>query len=78
VDSRNSHGTGCTYAAALAANLALGRDLREAVGLAKEYVAGAIRHGLPIGRGHGPMGHFWQGLPPAEGPQGGRPRRAEP
>jgi len=66
VDSRNSHGSGCTFAAALAANLALGRGLKEATGLAKEYVAGAIRHGLPIGHGHGPMDHFWRGLPARE------------
>jgi hydroxymethylpyrimidine/phosphomethylpyrimidine kinase len=65
VNTRNAHGSGCTFAAALTANLALGRDLKEATGLAKEYVAGAIRHGLPIGRGHGPMDHFWRGLPPA-------------
>ena len=58
VHSRNSHGSGCTFAAALAANLALGRLLPEATRLAKEYVVGAIRHGLPIGRGHGPMDHF--------------------
>jgi hydroxymethylpyrimidine/phosphomethylpyrimidine kinase len=63
IDSRNSHGSGCTFAAALAANLALGHPLADAVRLAKEYVAGAIRHGLPIGHGHGPMDHFWRGVP---------------
>jgi hydroxymethylpyrimidine/phosphomethylpyrimidine kinase len=62
VDSRNSHGSGCTFAAALAANLALGHPLAEATRLAKEYVVGAIRHGLPIGRGHGPLDHFWAGI----------------
>jgi hydroxymethylpyrimidine/phosphomethylpyrimidine kinase len=62
VESRNSHGSGCTFAAALAANLALGQPLVEAVRLAKEYVEGAIRHGLPIGHGHGPMDHFWNGV----------------
>lgn len=66
VRSRNSHGSGCTFAAALTANLALGRTLEEATGLAKDYVVGAIRHGLPIGRGHGPMNHFWKGIPAAE------------
>jgi hydroxymethylpyrimidine/phosphomethylpyrimidine kinase len=55
-----THGTGCTFASAIAANLALGRPLFESVKHAKAYVAGAIRHGLPIGNGHGPLNHFWQ------------------
>lgn len=62
--TRHTHGTGCTFAAALAANLALGRTLDAAVGRTVEYVAGAIRHGLPIGRGHGPVDHFWRGVDP--------------
>jgi hydroxymethylpyrimidine kinase/phosphomethylpyrimidine kinase len=59
IDTRNTHGTGCTFASAIAAYLALGQTLPEAVRLAKEYVTGAIRHGLPIGQGHGPLNHFW-------------------
>ena len=59
IDTRNTHGTGCTFAAALAARLALGAPLVEAVLQAQTYVAGAIRHGLAIGRGHGPLDHFW-------------------
>lgn len=59
IDTRNTHGTGCTFASAIAAYLALGHTLPEAVGKAKEYVTGAIRHGLPIGQGHGPLNHFW-------------------
>jgi len=59
IDSRNTHGTGCTFAAALAANLALGRALPDAVERAKDYVAHAIRHGFAIGHGHGVLGHFW-------------------
>lgn len=62
VASRNSHGSGCTFAAALTANLAIGYPLVEATRRAKDYVVGAIRHGLPIGRGHGPMDHFWNGV----------------
>jgi hydroxymethylpyrimidine/phosphomethylpyrimidine kinase len=62
LESRNSHGSGCTFAAALTANLALGQPLVEAARLAREYVVGAIRHGLPIGRGRGPMDHFWNGV----------------
>jgi hydroxymethylpyrimidine/phosphomethylpyrimidine kinase len=60
VDSASTHGTGCTFASAIAANLALGRPLREAVERAKTYVGGAIRHAAAIGRGHGPLDHFWR------------------
>jgi hydroxymethylpyrimidine/phosphomethylpyrimidine kinase len=59
VAGRHTHGTGCTYAAAIACHLALGRTLLEAVPLAQRYVAGAIRAGIDVGRGHGPMDHFW-------------------
>jgi hydroxymethylpyrimidine/phosphomethylpyrimidine kinase len=64
--SRSAHGSGCSFSAALAANLALGRSLPDATRLAKAYVAGAIEHGLPIGRGHGPMDHFWKGVPASQ------------
>jgi hydroxymethylpyrimidine/phosphomethylpyrimidine kinase len=60
VHGRHTHGTGCTFAAALAAHLALRRTLRDAIPLAQNYVAGGIRHGLAIGKGHGPLDHFWQ------------------
>ncbi len=60
IEGRHTHGTGCTFAAALAARLALGTSLDEAVPMAQEYVAGGIRHGLEIGRGHGPLHHFWR------------------
>ncbi|MEQ1869048.1 MAG: bifunctional hydroxymethylpyrimidine kinase/phosphomethylpyrimidine kinase [Vicinamibacterales bacterium] len=60
IATRNTHGTGCTFASAIAANLATGSTLAEATGEAQRYVAGAIRHGLPIGHGHGPLDHFWQ------------------
>jgi hydroxymethylpyrimidine/phosphomethylpyrimidine kinase len=59
VPGRSTHGTGCTFAAALAAHLALGHPLDDAVGRAQRYVAGAIRHAPGLGRGHGPMDHFW-------------------
>lgn len=52
----HTHGTGCTMAAAIAANLALGRSLAEAVAAAKHYVARAIEHAPGLGRGHGPLG----------------------
>ena len=57
--ARSTHGTGCTYAAAVTAALAQGRDLDVAVAEAKRYVEGAIRHAVPLGRGHGPVNHFW-------------------
>jgi len=60
VPGRHTHGTGCTYSAALACHLALGRTLAEAIPLAQAYVAGAIRAGIDVGRGHGPMDHFWR------------------
>jgi hydroxymethylpyrimidine/phosphomethylpyrimidine kinase len=59
IPGRHTHGTGCTFAAAIAAHLAQGRRLEEAVPLAQYYVAGAIRHAPDLGRGHGPMDHFW-------------------
>jgi hydroxymethylpyrimidine/phosphomethylpyrimidine kinase len=54
----STHGTGCTFAAALAAHIALGRSLRDAVPLAQGYVANAIRYAPGLGRGHGPMHHL--------------------
>lgn len=59
IDTRNTHGTGCTYASAIAAYLAKGDDVHEAVSRAKDYVTGAIKHGLDLGQGAGPLGHFW-------------------
>ncbi|MGH9350525.1 MAG: bifunctional hydroxymethylpyrimidine kinase/phosphomethylpyrimidine kinase [Vicinamibacterales bacterium] len=60
IEGRCTHGTGCTFAAAITSHLALGRTLAEAVPLAQDYVAGAIRLGLDVGRGHGPLHHFWR------------------
>jgi hydroxymethylpyrimidine/phosphomethylpyrimidine kinase len=60
IAGRSTHGTGCTFAASLASHLALGKSLFDAVPLAQEYVAGGIRHGLEIGRGHAPLHHFWR------------------
>lgn len=60
IHTRNTHGTGCTFASAIAAYLARGLALAAATAHAQTYVAGAIRHGLAIGHGHGPLDHFWQ------------------
>ena len=57
---RNTHGTGCTLSAAIAANLALGRHDEDAIERAKEYLTGAIGNAPGIGRGHGPLNHFWR------------------
>jgi hydroxymethylpyrimidine/phosphomethylpyrimidine kinase len=59
IHTRNTHGTGCTFAAAIAANLALGRPLQDAVARAKQYVARAIETGFAIGQGHGVLDHLW-------------------
>jgi len=60
LDGRAAHGTGCTFAAAVAAWLALGRSPAAAAAAAKEYVAQAMLHSAPIGHGHGPLNHFWR------------------
>lgn len=59
VDTTNTHGTGCTLAAAITANLALGNDLLTSVRRAKDYVTTALRYALDIGKGQGPVGHFF-------------------
>jgi hydroxymethylpyrimidine/phosphomethylpyrimidine kinase len=60
IPTRNTHGTGCTLSAAIAAGLAKGLELREAVGAAKDYVTAAIAASdrIAIGSGHGPVHHF--------------------
>ena len=59
IDTTHTHGTGCTYASAIAANLAKGHDLEASVDRAKCYVTEAIRHALPLGGGRGPTNHFF-------------------
>lgn len=57
IDNPNTHGTGCTLSSAIAANLAKGFDLCEAVRRAKDYISGALAAMLDLGRGSGPMNH---------------------
>jgi hydroxymethylpyrimidine/phosphomethylpyrimidine kinase len=57
--TRHTHGTGCTLSAAIAAQLAWGKDPLTATLLAKAYVTEALRHPLAIGAGQGPVGHFY-------------------
>lgn len=59
IDTPHTHGTGCTFSAAIAAGLALGDDLPAAVERAKQYITGAIAHAPGLGHGHGPVGHSW-------------------
>jgi hydroxymethylpyrimidine/phosphomethylpyrimidine kinase len=60
VATTSTHGTGCTLSSAIAANLALGLEMRPALERAREYLDGAIRNAPGLGRGHGPLGHFWR------------------
>lgn len=61
IDTKNSHGTGCTLSSAIASYLALGYQLKEAVSMAKLYVTHALEAGswITTGRGHGPVNHFF-------------------
>jgi hydroxymethylpyrimidine/phosphomethylpyrimidine kinase len=59
IATQDTHGTGCTLSAAIAANLALEHDLFAAVQQAKTYVTQALQHSLRIGAGQGPIGHFF-------------------
>jgi hydroxymethylpyrimidine/phosphomethylpyrimidine kinase len=84
VKSENTHGSGCTFASAIASQLASGRHLHEAVMLAKAYVTKAIERSYTVGKGPGPLNHFYrfQAEPPARGvhevPQHGLHPAAEP
>jgi hydroxymethylpyrimidine/phosphomethylpyrimidine kinase len=69
VDTTSTHGTGCTFASAIAAALARGESLHGAVAMAKAYVTKALQAAYPIGHGHGPVHHFFRFY--------GTPRRRE-
>ena len=59
IENPNTHGTGCTLSSAIAAGLALGLELREAVETAKAYLTGALKQGLNLGAGSGPLNHMY-------------------
>jgi hydroxymethylpyrimidine/phosphomethylpyrimidine kinase len=59
VETKNNHGTGCTLSAAIAAQIALGNDLKTAVPVAKQYLTTALESALDLGAGSGPVGHFF-------------------
>lgn len=60
IDTKNTHGTGCTFSSAIASQLAKGKSVPDAVKAAKTYVTMAIEHSLAIGKGCGPTHHFYE------------------
>lgn len=58
IPTKHTHGTGCTFAAAITAELGKGAGIGEAVGVAKAFIQAAIEHPLGIGQGHGPTNHW--------------------
>jgi hydroxymethylpyrimidine/phosphomethylpyrimidine kinase len=74
LETRHTHGTGCTFASAIAARLAQGASLPAAMQDAKDYVNGAIAHAPGLGGGHGPLWHGWRSFPSPLAPL---PRRRE-
>ncbi len=60
IDTKNTHGTGCTFSSAIASQLAKGMSVYEAVKSAKDYVTTTIEHSLAIGKGYGPTHHFYE------------------
>ncbi len=84
VRSENTHGSGCTFSSAIAAQLAMGQHIEQAAILAKAYVTKAIERSFAVGKGHGPLNHFFrfQMEPPARGvhevPQHGMHPASEP
>ena len=68
ITTTSTHGTGCTFASAIAAGLAQGLPLYDAVVQAKQYVTEAIRRAFPVGHGRGPLNHFYQWWPAGANP----------
>lgn len=60
LDRKNTHGTGCTISSSIAAHLALGFDIKDAVEMSKKYITEAIEHSFDIGKGVGPVNHFYK------------------
>ena len=65
IDTTSTHGTGCTFASAIAAQLALGSDIESAFRSAKKFVWEAMNAAYPVGQGHGPLNQMWR-MPPEE------------
>jgi len=64
IRTKNTHGSGCTFSAAIAAYLARGEKRERAVLLAKKYITSAIARAFPVGAGHGPVNHFFRSWKP--------------
>jgi hydroxymethylpyrimidine/phosphomethylpyrimidine kinase len=60
VATKNTHGTGCTLSSAIACALAAGNTLADSIGSAKKYLTGALKSGLDLGKGNGPLDHVWK------------------
>lgn len=60
INTKHTHGTGCTLSSAITANLAKGMDITNAVKAGKEYITGAIKNGFELGKGVGPTHHFYK------------------
>lgn len=60
IENSNTHGTGCTLSSAIACGLAQGLGIEESVRNAKEYITGAIRNGMNLGKGNGPLNHMYR------------------
>ncbi len=69
-DTRSTHGTGCTFSAAIAAALALGYAPLDAIAEGKRFVTQAIQYAQPLGRGHGPTNHLLRFAPSGPGKTG--------
>ncbi len=60
IDTKNTHGTGCTLSSSIAANLGKGFDMKTALELSKQYITIAIEHSIELGKGVGPTNHFYE------------------
>ncbi|AAT43875.1 bifunctional hydroxymethylpyrimidine kinase/phosphomethylpyrimidine kinase [Picrophilus oshimae] len=60
INTKNTHGTGDTLSSAIASYLAMGKTLEDSISMAKDYIEGAIINSFPMGRGYGPLNHFWR------------------
>lgn len=58
INTKNTHGTGCSFSAAITALLACGKDILEAITIAEDYIYGAIKNSFSLGKGFGPLNHF--------------------
>lgn len=67
IHTNNIHGAGCTFSAAIAAYLALRYEVFEAIYLAKKYITEGLKHSYPVGKGRGPIHHFWNCRPEQSG-----------